>query len=315
MGRRLLTVTLLLASGCAQEGETEPVESVLTADARAPIQRVMGWADLRRRPLPVPDATLSYGNDPLNVVDIWQPEGEVSTPVVIMIHGGCWKTRVAERNLMNWIADDLRQHGVGVWNIEYRGTDTNGGYPTTYRDVGLAADLLREKGQDYGLRTDKVIAIGHSSGGHLALWLGNRTSLPSSEPLRGANPIEIDLVISQGGLPDLAAGGRRNGHPCGTNAPRRMAGPNLAITSPPEMKPGRTRQVLFNNTLDGVAPPQYARAYVSKMAARNVAVGLTVTPAEGHVELIAPESASWSHQRALILQEFGLSQQKPRNSR
>ena len=266
----------------------------------------MQWNDLVSREQPKPDDTLSYGDDPLQMIDIWQPVGKSSSPAVIMIHGGCWQTEIAERDLMNWIADDLRKHGVGVWNIEYRGVDRNGGYPGTYEDVGKAADLFREKAPKYGLQTKKVIVIGHSAGGHLALWLGNRSALPATEALRGKDPIKVDLAISQGGLPDLKAGAERDGHLCGTTAPKQMSGPDLSITSPPEMKPGKTRQVLFHNTLDRIAPPEYARTYVEKMAAQNVAVKLTETPAEGHVELVAPDSKSWSRQRSLILREFGL---------
>jgi acetyl esterase/lipase len=266
----------------------------------------MDWSDLLGRQQPKPDATLSYGNDPLQVIDVWQPAGKDSSPAVIMIHGGCWQTSIAERDLMNWIAADLKQHNVGVWNIEYRGVDADGGYPGTYEDVAKAADLFREKASEYGLQTEQVIAIGHSAGGHLALWLGNRPALPVSSPLRGENPIAIDLAISQGGLPGLKAGSQRVGHACGTSAPRQMSGPDLTQTSPPEMKPGAARQRLFHNTLDLIAPPAFARAYLAKIAGKNVDGELVETQAEGHVELISPDSKSWAKQRSLILREFGL---------
>lgn len=269
----------------------------------------MKWPDLVKRPLPKPDKTISYGSDELQVVDIWRPESKSTkelVPAVIMIHGGCWQTEIAERDLMNWIADDLRNHGVGVWNIEYRGVDRNGGHPNTYHDVGTAADLFDLQAANYGFKTDTVIAIGHSAGGHLALWLGNRPALPSSSSIRGKSPIVIDLAISQGGLPDLQAGAARKGHPCGTAAPAAMSGPDLSQTSPPEMQSGKARQVLFHNTLDKIAPPEFARQYVSKVTAKGVDVLLMETPAEGHVELVAPDSKSWIRQRTLILQKFGI---------
>jgi len=266
----------------------------------------MGWGDLLNREQPQPDATFSYGDDRLHVIDVWQPEGDTPAPAVIMIHGGCWQTRYAQRDIMNWIADDLRKHGVGVWNIEYRGVDRGGGYPETYEDVGKAADLFFEKAKDYQLKTDQVIAIGHSAGGHLALWLANRPMLPKDQALRGDSPIVLDVAISQGGLPDLREGAMRDGHACGTDAPQQMAGSNLTLTSPPEMLAGKARQVLFHNSEDGIAPPRYARDYINAMAQKGTQVKLIETPAEGHVELIAPESKSWSKQRALILSEFGL---------
>ena len=268
---------------------------------------MMEWDDLLGRERPAADATLAYGDDPLQCVDVWRPAGRAAAPAVLMIHGGCWRTAVARRDIMNWIADDLRRHGVGVWNVEYRGVDRGGGHPGTYLDVGRAADLFRERAAGYGLKADRTIVVGHSAGGHLALWLANRPALPAGETLRGDDPIGIDLAIGQGGLPDLRAAAARTGHPCGAEAPRRMAGPDLTRTSPPEMNPGHARQVLFHNALDHVAPPAHAREYVARMAARNVAVSLVETPAEGHVELVAPGSVSWARQRTLVLDEAGLS--------
>lgn len=272
-------------------------------------ESIMKWDDLFRRPKPKPDVTISYGRHALQVIDIWKPKQREMVPAVIMIHGGCWQTEIAERDIMNWIANDLRSHGVGVWNIEYRGVDRDGGFPNTFHDVAAAADLFREKAGEYGFSKKRVIAIGHSAGGHLALWLGNRPEIAEKEPIRGDHPIQIDVAISQGGLPDLKAGAERHGHPCGTTAPLQMMGdeiPYLQITSPPEMRPGAARQILFHNTLDQIAPPEYARAYVKKVRSGNVDVTLIETQGEGHVELVAPDSASWKKQRELILRELGI---------
>ena len=59
-----------------------------------------------------------------------------------MVHGGCWQTEIADRTIMNWVADDLRRRGIAVWNIDYRGVDRGGGYPGTFQDVAAAADAL-----------------------------------------------------------------------------------------------------------------------------------------------------------------------------
>ena len=187
---------LLCAAGCA------PVGNVVT-DAPAP-KRLMVWDDLLSRPKPAPDMTVRYGADALQVVDVWKPVGAGPHPAVVMIHGGCWQTEIAERDIMNWIADDLRKHGVGVWNIEYRGVDRGGGYPGTYQDVGAAADMFAAKRAEFGFKTDApVVTIGHSAGGHLSLWLARRSALAKGDALRGDAPLQVDLAISQGGLPDL----------------------------------------------------------------------------------------------------------------
>ncbi|AQA01032.1 hypothetical protein BWQ93_19165 [Sphingopyxis sp. QXT-31] len=268
----------------------------------------MQWGDLLGRAQPKPDATLRYGADALQLVDVWKPKGEGPFPAVIMIHGGCWQTAIAERDIMNWIADDLRSHGVGVWNIEYRGVDRGGGYPGTYEDVGAAADLFVAEGAKHGFRTDAPrVAIGHSAGGHLALWLARRPGLAAGDALRGMDPVRIDLAISQGGLPDLRVGAASKGHACGSAAPAAMAGGAFARTAPPEMPLGDATEMQFNNALDRVTPPATGEAYSAAMAKRGRAVTLAVTPGEGHVELIAPDSVSWAKQRAAILTTFGIS--------
>ncbi len=267
---------------------------------------IMTWPDLLTRAKPAPDATLRYGDDALQLVDVWVPKGQGPHPAVIMIHGGCWQTAIAERGIMNWIAADLRSHGVGVWNIEYRGVDRGGGLPGTYQDVGRAADLLLAEGARHGLDTGGTrIAIGHSAGGHLALWLARRPVLAADDALRGAHPIRIDLAISQGGLPDLRAGAASNGHACGADAPAAMARGDYARTSPPEMPLGSAPEMQFNNDRDRVTPPATGTAYSAAMMARGMTVPMEVTQGEGHVELIAPDSASWRKQRAAIMAALG----------
>ena len=300
IGAAIIVMTAVQGCAASSPPDTEPGEVAKTV-------AIMQWDDLLSRDQPLPDQTISYGDHPLQIIDVWKPPGKVSSPAVIMIHGGCWQAMVAERDIMNWIAADLRDHGVGVWNIEYRGVDRGGGFPGTYDDVGRAADLFEERGAEFGFQTSRKVAIGHSAGGHLALWLAKRPKLIVTEPLRGEDPIRLDIAISQGGLPDLREGALREGHPCGTDAARKMSGPDLTVTSPPEMDAGKARQILFNNDSDHVAPPAYARAYVAKMAARNIAVEVTETDGEGHVELIAPGSKSWAKQRELILKELGLT--------
>lgn len=275
-------------------------------DAALSEKPIMTWPDLLTRAKPSPDATIRYGEDALQIVDLWVPKGQGPHPAVIMIHGGCWQTAVAERDIMNWIADDLRSHGVGVWNIEYRGVDRGGGMPGTYEDVARAADLFVADGAKHGLDTGGTrIAIGHSAGGHLALWLARRPALAAGDTLRGADPIRIDLAISQGGLPDLRAGAASVGHACGADAPAAMARGDYARTSPPEMPVGTAREIQFNNDRDHVTPPATGAAYSAAMAKLGVTVPMEVTPDEGHVELIAPDSVSWGKQRAAILAAFG----------
>lgn len=266
---------------------------------------IMQWPDLLDQPRPQPDRTITYGKDALQLVDLWLPKGEGPHPVVVMIHGGCWQTEIATRDIMNYIADDLRKYGIAVWNVEYRGVDRGGGYPGTYLDVGTAADLLAAEAKALNLDLTHTIAIGHSAGGHLALWLAARQALPEGEPLRGAKPLRIDTAISQAGIADLRAAMKRTGHACGTDAPTRMAGGKFALTSPPDMPVGTAQQIQFHTDKDRIAPPAYAETYATDMKKRGVTVENHVHGPEGHVELIAPTSRSWAAQKARIKQLLG----------
>ena len=145
---------------------------------------MLTWPDLTSRPRDTPDATIAYGPDPLQVIDLWRPVGAGPHPVVLMVHGGCWQTSIADRRLMDWVAADLREHGIAAWNIDYRGVDrAGGGYPGTFRDVAAAADRLRSDAAAHGLDLTRRVALGHSAGGHLALWLAARHRIAADSPL------------------------------------------------------------------------------------------------------------------------------------
>lgn len=295
----------MAVAGCAGQagGPRATDAAAMTAEMTADVGKpLMTWDDLLSRPKPMPDATVRYGADALQVVDVWKPAGTGPHPAVVMIHGGCWQTGIAERDIMNWIAGDLRSHGVGVWNIEYRGVDRGGGYPGTYLDVGAAADLFALRGREYGFKTGApVVVIGHSAGGHLTLWLARRWGMTKGDVLRGDKPLKVDLAISQGGLPDLRAQTTLPDHGCGAEAAVQMARGEFARTSPPEMPKGRARELQFNNARDSIAPPSFGAAYGAEMV---------TTAGEGHAELIAPDTLSWAKQRAVILKTFGLKDAK-----
>jgi acetyl esterase/lipase len=275
----------------------------------------MQWPDLLDRPRPKADVRIPYGQDPLQFVDLWLPGGKAPHPVVLMVHGGCWQTDIADASIMNYIADALRTRGIAVWNIEYRGVDrAGGGYPGTFLDVAAAADALGTQGPRYHLATGRVVAFGHSAGGHLALWLAARGRIVRSSALYKAKPLPIAAAISIGGLPDLEAAQVPPGDTCDAEPVRKLIGtatperPDLySDTSPPRMLPFATPQILVNATRDRIAPPAFAESYAAKAKAHGIEVRRITVPEEGHVELIAPGTASWAAELAEIERAFGLS--------
>ena len=301
---RALPKSLALISGIALAacavGQT-PDNQGANGGSAAASARLMTWPDLLQRSRPAPNATVHYGSDPLQVVDVWVPAGPGPHPTALMVHGGCWQTEIADRTIMNWIADDLRRRGIAVWNIDYRGVDRpGGGYPGTFQDAAAATDALRAHAAEYHLDIGRVVAIGHSAGGHLALWLAGRPRLPAGSPLRTADPLPIAAAISLGGLPDLEEAARsENG--CGNEVVVRLTGGIRAgridpftDTSVPRLAPLGVPQVLINGRQDRIIPVAYAEGYARPMRAAGDDVRVRMLDATGHVELVAPETAAWA---------------------
>ncbi|PSJ37127.1 alpha/beta hydrolase [Allosphingosinicella deserti] len=261
----------------------------------APPAALMTWPDLFARERPSPTASIQYGDDQMQAVDLWLPAGSGPHPVVLMVHGGCWQTEIADRRIMNWIAEDLRVRGIAVWNIDYRGVDrAGGGYPGTFLDAAAAADALRTHADEYRLDLGRVVAVGHSAGGHLALWLAGRRRLPPRSPLRTAgDPIAISTAISLGGLPDLEEAARPPGSGCGTEVIGKLTGGHYEDSSVPRLAPLGVRQVLVNGLQDGIIPSVYAEAYAGQMRRSGDDVEVRMVDRTGHVELIVPDSAAW----------------------
>jgi len=278
------------------------------AEEPAPMP-LMTWPDLLQRDRPQADHRIAYGALPQQFADLWLPPGAGPRPTVLMVHGGCWTKSIADLSIMNYIAADLRDHGVAVWNIEYRGVDeAGGGYPGTFQDVAAAADALRDHARDHNLSIDPLVGIGHSAGGHLVSWLAARERLPQDSPLRTADPLPITTIISAGGLPDLEADIALGDQSCGADVVHALTGASTAArpdvyadTSLARLLPIGAAHVIVNTEHDRIAPPWFARQYTEKLTAAGENVVFIEIPNAAHVELIAPDTPAWRAQRDIIL--------------
>lgn len=276
---------------------------------------LMSWPDLTGQPLPSASTSVRTGPLDTDVVDVWLPEGEGPHPTVLMVHGGCWQKAIADRTLMNYAAAALRDEGMAVWNIEYRGVDeAGGGYPGTYQDVARAVDALGAYGPALGLEVSNVVAIGHSAGGHLALWAAARPKLPETSPLYEADPLAIKGVVNVGGLADLEASAPVTQAGCLADIMNKLTGLPIgeranvfADTSPAEMLPLGVRQVSLNGANDKIAPPVLGKAYSEKAGAAGDPAVYVEIPRTGHVELVAPGTAAFDAEIAILQDMLGMS--------
>lgn len=152
--------------------------------------------------------TFSYGPDRSQRADLHLPAGPGPHPVMVVIHGGSWQARYG-RVVMRALIGDLNRRGWAAWNIEYRRVGNGGGWPHTFADVAAAIDRLPEL--DAPLDLDRVSVLGHSAGGHLALWAAAREKLPPDAPgsIDGAARVRVRRAISQAGVCDLEGAYRR----------------------------------------------------------------------------------------------------------
>ena len=117
-----------------------------------------------------------YGAGPAQFGELWLPDGAAAGTVVV-IHGGFWRARY-DLSLGRPLAADLAARGYAAWNLEYRRALAGGGWPATFEDVAAGIDLLATLPVD----TSRVVAVGHSAGGHLAAWAAGRERLPPGTP-------------------------------------------------------------------------------------------------------------------------------------
>ncbi|MFF5792742.1 alpha/beta hydrolase family protein [Paeniglutamicibacter sp. NPDC012692] len=146
-----------------------------------------------------------YGEHPSQYAELWVPDSRAHAAIAIIIHGGFWRQAYGAE-YGRPLARDLRDRGYVVWNLEYRRTNGgDGGWPETFLDVAAGLDGLESALESSGLEPGPRVGIGHSAGGHLALWAAGRHLLPPAAP--GALPETLrclDAVISQAGVLDLA---------------------------------------------------------------------------------------------------------------
>jgi len=271
--------------------------------------------DVDRLPARPADARISYGTaDRLQFGDFRLPTGPGPFALAVVIHGGCWTSRFATLQNTSALADALRDAGMATWNIEYRRLDDEGGgWPGTFADVALAADYVPVLAKRYPLDLTRVVAVGHSAGAHLALWLAGRHRLPAGNVLRGESPLRLRGVVALAGPGDLKDFLGYAGDVCGDSVVERLmgGGPQVvperyALGSPAELLPLGTQQALVVGIDDRVMPERARNAYVAAARKAGDTVDLLVAPDAAHFEVIAPTSAAWPAVRNTVAHIAGV---------
>ena len=248
---------------------------------------------------PPADARLAYGSDPNQFLDLRLPPKEKNKPphpLIINIHGGYWR---AKYNLdhAGHLCAALTAKGIATANLEYRRVgNEGGGWPGTFADIRSAYQFLLQNVQRHNLDSGRIVVMGHSAGGQLALCLaaheptvGGVVSLAGVVDLRHAYQLHLsnDAVVEfLHGTPSEVPDHYREADPM-----------QLSISS--------AQQWLVHGSDDDVVPPDFSRDYVASKQKRSGkekedANLLEITGA-GHFDVIDPRTAAWKRVEEAVL--------------
>jgi acetyl esterase/lipase len=241
-----------------------------------------------------------YGPERDQVAELRLPNGPGPHPVVVLIHGGAWKA-LWRKDLMASMAVDLARRGFATWNVEFRRLGCGGGWPVTFDDLAKAIGALEGLAATEPVDPARAVFVGHSSGGHLALW----AAAPGKVPVR---PI---AVVSLAGLSDLVEGARRRMFG-GDNTAAELVGGSpeevperYALASPRALLPLGVPQTLVQGLDDHLHDlVDQNRAHRRAAEAAGDTVRLVELEGAGHMDLIEPASAAWPAVAAEIERAF-----------
>jgi acetyl esterase/lipase len=264
--------------------------------------------DVLTRRAPEPTMTLRYGGLPDHVADVWLPgrsavdrrRDDRGPTLVLVLHGGFWRSEYG-RSIAGPMSAALRDEGYVAAAVEYRRTGdagSAGGWPMTSDDVAAACRALPEliataASAELGTRPlGRVLLVGHSAGGHLALWAGSRMAVPGARlagvvslggvcDLTRADELALDRDGDEGAVATLL-GGRRD------QVPDRYAAADPMRLPPP---PGPV--VLIHGLDDRIVPVELSRRYASYARSHGTPVRLLELPGVEHFAPIDPDSTAW----------------------
>lgn len=240
---------------------------------------------------------IAYGPDEFQFGELDLPAGAGPYPVLVNVHGGVWLAQYGIDHSRAQ-AQALAASGFAVWNVEYRRVgNRGGGWPGTFLDVGRAADFVRVLAARYPLDRTRIVLMGHSAGGLLALWLAARARLPAASPLHVGDPIAVRGVVALAPACDLPALHAQGVH--GGVVDALLGGSPAQVPerydwiTPARLIPIGVRQHVIVGHYDAQWRA-HGEAYAAAARARDDGdVQLSVAGRAGHFELITPGSTSW----------------------
>jgi acetyl esterase/lipase len=246
---------------------------------------------LTRTP-PAGHTRIPYGPDALQFGHLRLPRRPPPWPVVVVIHGGFWRAKYDLQHIGHLCAALTEDCGVATWSLDYRRVgQPGGGWPGTLHDVGAGTSFVTHLAADHSLDLQRVLTLGHSAGGQLALWAAHETRVA-----RGA--------VALAGVADLCYGAQLH---IGQDAVQDFLGGEPADVreryedaSPMDRLPLGVPHVLVHGAEDDTVPLAIARRYRDAAVAAGDDARLVQLEHTGHFELIDPLSDAWPAVRSAV---------------
>ena len=243
---------------------------------------------------PPPGTKEAYGSAPSQHLWIRRPPGSARLPTLVMIHGGYWRAAY-DAGHVGHLCADLARRGWATVALEYRRIGEPGGaWPGTLTDVSLALDALPGLAGRHGLDLSRAVWMGHSAGGHLALWAATRSRTPGALRRPVARP---HYVVGLAPVSDLVEADRLklSNHVTvellGGTAKEQPA--RYADGSPAAHLPLGVPMVVIHGTKDNVVPLAMNRAFADQARKAGDDLRLEIPEDVDHFDVIDPKSKVW----------------------
>ena len=258
------------------------------------------------------DRLIKYGESPRHIAELRTPQGDGPFPLLFVIHGGFWQN-MYDLSHISHLCAALTRKGIVTCSLEYRRVgDAGGGWPGTFLDLVQATDKVTEKMRsDESVDINRTAVVGHSAGGHLALWLTSSHRVPKESVLHNRSMHHLTKAVSLAGVCDLREAWKQR---LGNGAVAKLMGGSpkeysdrYKAASPIELLPTRTKQVLVHGTEDNIVPISQSESFAERAEQLGDDPNLLKLDGIGHFELIDPESVAWSSVAGALLPLLGLA--------
>lgn len=229
--------------------------------------------------------------DSVQTLDLFVPPGKGPFPLIFWIHGGGWHSGGKEKSGVH-LALKFLPKGFAIASINYRLT-ADAPFPAQIEDCNAALIYLRKHAAEYQLDADRVGALGHSAGAHLAAIMAVTGDGHLFSPKREASvrvqaavcwATPADLDRDRGDWPKTSMMFNDTNAPLWAFFPGKVYDGAFARTASPAsyVHPGVSPLIIVHGAQDKLVPSGQAVAFAEALKKAGVAVTLRVDPDHGH---------------------------------